>query len=291
MEHGDVRLLLARIDLVATTNTGAVDRRRRRASWASSSVIPDATSTTSRTSWASSIARTACRPASASTPFGRWRYPAVSTSPNRLPFHVASSSTRSRVTPGSSCAIASRLPNSRLTSVDLPTFCRPTTAIRGTLTARGPGRSSGAALGDDRERTCERVVHVEIARVDHDRVLGAVRGVHAGIPRSRSWSAPATSLGPPAPRHAGRRAPGLRHRNSFTGASGKTAVPMSRPSITAPPSPGPVARRIGARTAGCLATALTFASTSADSARPRAARRRSRVPRGRSRPSGPASST
>src|SRR5918992_5065322 len=168
--------------LLTTTRTGEFARRRRRASCASSSVIREATSTTSRMSCASSMARTACLPASASTPLARWRYPAVSTSPKRLPFHVASSSTRSLVTPGSSGAIASRLPKSLLTRVDLPTFCRPTTAILGTVMASNPREELWRPFGDDPERGAERAGHVEIARVDHDRVLGRHGWIHTRVP-------------------------------------------------------------------------------------------------------------
>src|SRR5947209_13277117 len=44
------------------------------------------------------------------------------------PFHSHSSSLRSLVTPGCSWTTASRPPQSRLISVDLPTFGKPTTA-------------------------------------------------------------------------------------------------------------------------------------------------------------------
>ena len=54
--------------------------------------------------------------------------PPVSISRNRLPFHSHTSSLRSRVTPGVSCTTAARVPVSRLTSVDLPTFGKPTIA-------------------------------------------------------------------------------------------------------------------------------------------------------------------
>src|SRR5204862_333937 len=46
----------------------------------------------------------------------------------RLPFHSQTSSLRSRVTPGVSCTTAARDSVSRLTSVDLPTFGKPTIA-------------------------------------------------------------------------------------------------------------------------------------------------------------------
>ena len=60
------------------------------------------------------------------------------------------------------------------------------------------------------------------------------------------------------------RAAGLAVTNSFTGASGKTTVPMSRPSSTAPISPGKSRWKSSsaARTPGCAATALAAASAS-----------------------------
>ena len=64
----------------------------------------------------------------------------------RSPVPVPTSSLRSRVTPGSSWTIASRRPTMRLTSVDLPTFGRPTTATTGF----GPsacGHQAAAAAG------------------------------------------------------------------------------------------------------------------------------------------------
>ena len=130
--------------LFATNSTGVGLVRSRRASAPSSSVIPARTSTTSTTRSAAAIERSACSAASASSPVALCRYPAVSTSPNRRPRQVASSSIRSRVTPGASCAIAARLPKSRFTNVDLPTFCRPTIAICGTrLMASPPARCGG----------------------------------------------------------------------------------------------------------------------------------------------------
>jgi hypothetical protein len=57
--------------------------------------------------------------------------PPVSTSTNARPFHSATSSRRSRVTPGRSSTIAARWPTMRFTSDDLPTLGRPTTATRG----------------------------------------------------------------------------------------------------------------------------------------------------------------
>ena len=45
-----------------------------------------------------------------------------------MPFQSPTSSLRSRVTPGVSCTTAARDSVSRLTSVDLPTFGKPTIA-------------------------------------------------------------------------------------------------------------------------------------------------------------------
>ena len=64
-------------------------------------------------------------------PSGATSQPPVSIIINRRPFHSASYFTRSRVTPGVSSTIASRLPIIRFTNVDLPTFGRPITATLG----------------------------------------------------------------------------------------------------------------------------------------------------------------
>src|SRR5581483_3070921 len=84
--------------------------------------------------------------------------PPVSTTVNERPAQSASNSRRSRVTPGFCSTIASRRPTIRFTSVDFPTFGRPTIAttgiaggagIAGDVMERGPGGGSG-------ERTDER---------------------------------------------------------------------------------------------------------------------------------------
>src|SRR6185436_11347036 len=62
--------------------------------------------------------------------------PPVSTSRNLFPDQSQTSSFRSRVTPGVSCTTAARLCVSRFTSVDLPTFGKPTIA---TVPASGGG--------------------------------------------------------------------------------------------------------------------------------------------------------
>ena len=64
-------------------------------------------------------------------PSGATSQPPVSIMMNRRPFHSASYFTRSRVTPGVSSTIASRLPIIRFTNVDLPTLGRPITATFG----------------------------------------------------------------------------------------------------------------------------------------------------------------
>ena len=61
------------------------------------------------------------------------------------PGPVASYATRSRVTPGTSSTTASRRPRMRLTSVDLPTFGRPTTASTGSGPASGVTASPARA--------------------------------------------------------------------------------------------------------------------------------------------------
>ena len=98
---------------------------------ASSSVGPTDPSTTSTTTSASSMARSAwrltCRASASSVRI----HPPVSTTEKARPIHSASSTLRSRVTPGRSSTIASRRPTMRLTRVLLPTLGRPTTATTG----------------------------------------------------------------------------------------------------------------------------------------------------------------
>src|SRR5579859_6260279 len=68
--------------------------------------------------------------------------PPVSTSTKRFPVHSQTSSFRSRVTPGISCTTAARVSVSRLTSVDLPTFGKPTIA---TAPSSGGGGGAGSS--------------------------------------------------------------------------------------------------------------------------------------------------
>ena len=124
--------------LFTTTSTGFAARRSTLATWSSSSVMPTVTSTTNSTRSASAMARSACLltcrvSAPGPSPAGVANQPPVSTTTNSRPFQSATSSLRSRVTPGCSSTIASRRPTKRLTSVDFPTFGRPTTATTGGL--------------------------------------------------------------------------------------------------------------------------------------------------------------
>src|ERR1700730_12204608 len=54
---------------------------------------------------------------------------------------------RSRVSPGTSATMASRVPVSTLNSVDLPTFGRPTRATTGNMAAGEPGGPVSPLLG------------------------------------------------------------------------------------------------------------------------------------------------
>ena len=169
-------------------STGTRARRRRLASAPSSSVTPDLASTISRIRSARSIARSAWSRARTRRRVAPCRYPAVSTKANRLPRQTVSSSTRSRVTPGRSCEIASRPPKSRFTSVDLPTFWRPTTAMRGTRGVGGTrllGTAHGSSSGA-RSRTTASAAS-SVASADRGRscrsrrALGGLVGVRAGV--------------------------------------------------------------------------------------------------------------
>src|SRR5437870_4368753 len=75
--------------------------------------------------------------------------PPVSTISKDLPFHVALPYMRSRVMPGSSVTMDRRCPIIRLNRVDLPTFGRPITAIRGRGEfMKGSGRDFGWRMAD-----------------------------------------------------------------------------------------------------------------------------------------------
>ena len=149
--------------LLTTRITGTSARCSTRATRASSSVMPVVTSTTSSTRSAALIAASACAVTFAASAGGSFVSPAspgrsqppVSTSTNARPVHSATSSRRSRVTPGRSSTIASRVPMMRLTSDDLPTLGRPTTAIRGrsAVSHRSSSAHERGAVGcDDLDR-------------------------------------------------------------------------------------------------------------------------------------------
>ncbi len=136
--------------LLTTTRTGRPERLSTRATARSSSMRPTVTSTTSRTTSASAMARSAWALTWASSGSSEDSHPPVSTTVKARPHHSASSSLRSRVTPGRSSTTAARRPTMRLTSVDLPDVGptgddhqRPLPWLRGP-SARSGGRSSGA---------------------------------------------------------------------------------------------------------------------------------------------------
>ena len=139
--------------LLTTTRTGRPDRLSTRATAMSSSMTPTVTSTTSRTTSASAMARSAWAVTWASRGSPPASHPPVSTTVKACPHHSASSSLRSRVTPGRSSTTAARRPTMRLTRVDLPTLGRPAMTTSGRWpagrrpTRRRPG-SSGRPQGD-----------------------------------------------------------------------------------------------------------------------------------------------
>ena len=115
--------------LFASTSTGFFAARSVAANSSSPGVIPWRVSTTKRTRSASSIAARACLAIDGlNGSVARSSTPPVSISRKCLPFQSAISSFRSRVTPGVSCTTAWRVSVSRLISVDLPTFGKPTMA-------------------------------------------------------------------------------------------------------------------------------------------------------------------
>ena len=119
--------------LFAASTTGFLERLSTLTTASSSSRVPTVASTTNSTASAIEIASSACSAICCAMPLASETQPPVSTSTNSRPFQFASYETRSRVTPGTSCTTASLRPRMRLTSVDLPTFGRPTTATTGLI--------------------------------------------------------------------------------------------------------------------------------------------------------------
>ena len=133
--------------LFTATTTGFPERRKTRAMASSSSSSPTVVSTTQTMTSAVAIARSACsltrRTSAAGSSVAALgvSHPPVSTTTKSRPAQLAASSLRSRVTPGCSSTIAVRFPTIRFTSVDLPTFGRPTTATTGSVALACMGRS------------------------------------------------------------------------------------------------------------------------------------------------------
>ena len=92
---------------------------------------PTVTSTTKRTTSASAMALSAWALTWASSGSSEDSQPPVSTTVKARPHHSASSSLRSRVTPGRSSTTAARRPTMRLTRVDFPTLGRPAMTTNG----------------------------------------------------------------------------------------------------------------------------------------------------------------
>ena len=123
--------------LFATSTTGSPPLRRRSATSASPARKPARPSTTSTaTSASASASRTWSWIETASGSVSSRSTPPVSIRAKLRPFQSVASSLRSRVMPEVSCTTASRDCVRRLTSEDLPTFGKPTTAIF--LTSRFP---------------------------------------------------------------------------------------------------------------------------------------------------------
>src|SRR6516165_11417300 len=88
---------------------------------------------------ASSTARCVCARICASTPRGFSMSPPVSMTTYGTGPSLPKPYWRSRVSPGTSATMASRVPVSTLNSVDLPTFGRPTSAMTGNMAAPARG--------------------------------------------------------------------------------------------------------------------------------------------------------
>ena len=148
----------------------------------------------------------------------------------RRPRQVAWTSSRSRVTPGVSCAMAWRRPNSRFSSVDLPTFwvrrSPPRGAHRSSSSARGSGSravdagrpSTSATRADRIEHPAEDLPGVQFGRVDHEgvgrRLVGNRSSVALRVPAREGLGRSRLPLRGPlvAPQRGGTLAPGATRR-------------------------------------------------------------------------------
>ena len=157
----------------------------------------------------------------------------------------------------------------RFTSVDLPTFGRPTTARTGTgPAATGSAEWSWLAL-DTASRTsattCSTTSSSVYGVVSMCSASSAIVNGEAARPessvsrRSRSCSVAVRSAPFCSAARRVARAEGSAVRYTFTSASGATTVPMSRPSTTMSPSPmtSRCSRSSRSRIAGTALTALT----------------------------------
>ena len=131
--------------LFTSRKTGLSQRLSMRATDSSSSVTPVRPSTTNRMTAASSAAARAWSrmDVAKTSSLLSGSMPPVSTMVNSRPFQSAVWYERSRVTPRDSWTMASEVWARRLTSVDLPTLGRPTTATIGFICSPLMGRVSG----------------------------------------------------------------------------------------------------------------------------------------------------
>ena len=119
--------------LLSTSVTGLPARRSSRATNTSCGESPARASASNISRSASCTARSVCARICAAIPTGFSTSPPVSittqgTGPSRPKPYC-----RSRVSPGTSATMASRVPVSTLNRVDLPTFGRPTSAMTGSM--------------------------------------------------------------------------------------------------------------------------------------------------------------
>src|SRR5204862_223956 len=147
--------------LLAARTTGRSAGRSTPAISRSSAVVPVRASTTNRTRSASSTATSTClRTASTSGSSGDGSKPPVSITVACQRSKLTCPYNRSRVTPGTSRTIARRRPTSRLKSVDLPTFGRPTIAMTGGSPRAATAGDSGVAQRRE-ERGRRRLDHAD----------------------------------------------------------------------------------------------------------------------------------
>ena len=149
-----------------------------------------------------------------------------------MPVHSQSSSLRSRVTPGVSCTTAARLWVSRLISVDLPTFGKPTIATVPAI-SRGASTSSVDVLVRRSSRR-DRVGPSELVHLDEEvEELADLRLQDRPTPPCspcRPWAGPRTGSARPRRARSDGSCPASRSASRGSRPGSPARSPAARPS-------------------------------------------------------------